>query len=81
MGLGQYQIKRSFVQGTRCAHKNSNFQQDSFIDQALAILGYRSRFFPRVSPRALTLTQLDTAMLGVLGGVSGLRMLDGPNRA
>ena len=33
------------------------------------------------SPRALTLTQLDTLMLGVLGGLSGLRMLDGPNRA
>ena len=27
------------------------------------------------------ITQLDTPMLGVLGGVSGLRMLYGPNRA
>ena len=51
-------------------------------------MGYRSRFLPRVSPRILTLsprtvtpTQLDTPTVGVLGGVSGLRMLDGPNRA
>ena len=44
------------------------------------ILGYRPRVLPGVSPRALTLTQLDTPVLGVLGGVSGLRVLDGPNR-
>ena len=42
--------------------------------------GCRSRFLPWDSPRALTLTQLDTLALGVLGGVSGLRMLNGLNR-
>ena len=42
--------------------------------------GCRSRFLPWVSPRALTLTQLDTLALGVLGGVSGLRVLHGLNR-
>ena len=36
---------------------------------------------PRISRRALTLTQLHTPTLGALGGVSGLHMLDGPNRA
>ena len=46
-----------------------------------AILGDLSRILPRVSPRVLTLNQLDAPMLGVLGGVSGLHMLDGPNRA
>ena len=34
----------------------------------------------RVSQRALALTQLDTPMLGVLGGESDLHLLDGPNR-
>ena len=31
----------------------TNFQQVSVIDQATSISGYRSRFLPRVSPRAL----------------------------
>ena len=53
----------------------------SIIDQATSILGYRSRFLPQVSTRAQTLTQLDTLVLGVLGGVSGLRMLHCLNRA
>ena len=64
----------------RCAHEYDNFQQASIIDHATSILGYRSRFLPRVSPRAPTLTQLDTLALAGLGGVSGLRMLHGPNR-
>ena len=45
----------------------------------MSILGYRSRIEPRVSPRALTLTQLDTLALDILGGVSRLGMLHGPN--
>ena len=40
----------------------------------------RSRFLPRVSTRALTLTHPDTLALGVLGRVSGLSMLYGLNR-
>ena len=42
-----------------------------------------SRILLRVSriTRVLTLTRLDTPTLGVLGGVSGLHTLDGPNRA
>ena len=44
-------------------------------------MGDRTRILPRFSPRALTLCHLDTRMLGALGDVSGLRMLDGPNRA
>ena len=57
-----------------------NFQQASIIDQPTSILGYRSRFLPRVSPRAPTVTQLDTPMLRVLSVVSELRMLHGLNR-
>ena len=40
----------------------------------------RSRFLPRVSTRALTLTHPGTLALGVLGRVSGLSMLYGLNR-
>ena len=44
------------------------------------MLGYRSRFLPQVSPRVITLTQLDSLALGVLGGVSVLGMLHGLHR-
>ena len=64
----------------RGAHEHDNLQQAGIIDQATSILGYRSRFLPRVSPRALTLTQLDSLTLGVLGSMSGLRMLHGFDR-
>ena len=73
------QSKRSFVRCIRCEHEFDDFQQASIIDQAKSIFGYRSRFLPRVSTRALTLTQLDTLALGVLGGVGGLRTLYGLN--
>ena len=46
----------------------------------MLILGYSSRFLPRFSPPALSLTQLDTLALGVLGGVTLLRLLRGPYR-
>ena len=59
----------------RCAHEYDNFQQASIIDQTTSVMGYRSRFLPRVSPRALTLTHLGTLALGVLRGVSGLGLL------
>ena len=62
----------------RCEY--DNFQQSSITYQATSILSYRSRFLPRVSPRALTLIQLDTLALVILGGVGGLRMLHGHNR-
>ena len=62
-------------------HTNMTTFSASIIDQATSILGYRSRFLPQVSTRAQTLTQLDTLVLGVLGGVSGLRMRDDPNSA
>ena len=63
------------------AHTNlTTFSRPVSSTQATSILGYHSRFLPRVSPQALTLTQLDTLELGVLGGVSGLRMLHGLNR-
>ena len=75
------QSKRSFVQGIHSAHENGNFQLANMIDQARAILGDRSRILPRVPPRALTLTQLDTPILRVLGGASGFHMLNGPNHA
>ena len=57
------------------------FQQARVPDQARATLGDRSRILPRVSPPARTLNQLDTRMLGALGGLSGLHILDDPNRA
>ena len=67
----------------RCAHESGNVQQASVIDK----LGLSwptvtdHEILPRISRRALTLTQLHTPTLGALGGVSGLHMLDGPNRA
>ena len=64
----------------RYEREYDNFQQASVIDQATSIVGYRSGFLSRVTPRALTLTQLDTLALGVLGDVSGLQMLHHLNR-
>ena len=80
MAFVSIQSKRSFVRCNRCADEYNNFQQASTIDQATSILCNRTRFLPRVSPRAQTLTQLDPLALGVLGGVSGLRVLRGLNR-
>ena len=77
IGLRQYAIKAFRTMHPR---EYDNFQQANIINQVTSILGYRSRFLPRVSPRAVTLTQLDSLALGVQGGVSGLRMLHHLNR-
>ena len=81
ISLRQYQIEATFcTRGIQCNHENGS-QQARVPDQARATLGDRSRILPRVSPPARTLNQLDTRMLGALGGLSGLHILDDPNRA
>ena len=66
-----------YVRCIRWLHDNGNFTQASIIHQATITLGYRSRTLLQASPRALTSTQAYTPRLGVRGGASGLRMLDG----
>ena len=67
--------------GASDMHTNLTTFSRPVSSTATSILGYRSRFLPRASSRALPITQLDIVAPGVLGGVSGFRMLHGLYRA
>ena len=72
----RYQPSTGPSQSASDAHTNMTiFRRPASSTNPRRSWGYRSRFLPRVSPRALTLNKLDTLALGVLGEVSGLRTL------
>ena len=83
VGCGGLRMSRKLVEpfGRIKKYLVGKFSQTGFVNHTTTTLTHRARLGPRVSPRGQTLAEPYTPRLGISVGASGLRVLDGPDRA